>query len=132
MFCLWFKYLLEISNDLQFSLPQIVCSLGGSSKMGSHVYFLLIVVMVLLLWCQIVLLWHQVTMVESEQHLYQTVILPRKLITGSIHDYLLCYCLIAGILFEVLRIDYVAKWQLQLSLLLAGDMFRCLISMATP
>ncbi len=43
-------------------------------------------------------------MVASEQHLYQTIILPRKLITGSIHDYLLCYCPLVGILFEVLRI----------------------------
>ncbi len=43
-------------------------------------------------------------MVASEQHLYQTIILPRKLITGSIHDYLLCYCPLAGILYEVLRI----------------------------
>ncbi len=44
--------------------------------------------MLLLLWCQIVLLWHQVTMVASELHLYQTILLPRKLETGSIHDYL--------------------------------------------
>ncbi len=27
-------------------------------------------------------------MVTSEQHLYQTIVLPRKLATGSIHDYL--------------------------------------------
>ncbi len=43
--------------------------------------------------------------VASEQHLYQTV-LPRKLATGSIHDYLLCYCPLVGILFEVLRISF--------------------------
>ncbi len=56
---------------------------------------MLIVVIVLLLWHQIVLLWHQVIMVASEQHLYQTIVqfdntivLPRKLATGSIHDYL--------------------------------------------
>ncbi len=66
-------------NFYQFSLPQIVCSLGGSSKIGSHVYFLLIVAMVLLLWHQIVLLWHQITLVASEQHVYQTIVLPRKL-----------------------------------------------------
>ncbi len=89
----------------QFSLPQIVCSPGGSNKIGSHAYFLLIVAMVLLLWRQIVLLWHQVTMVTSEQHLYQTIILPRKLITGSIHNYLLCYFPVVGIIFEVLRIN---------------------------
>ncbi len=32
-----------------FSVPQIEYTLGGTSKMGSHVYFLLIVAMVLLL-----------------------------------------------------------------------------------
>ncbi len=88
----------------RFSVPQIEYPLGGSSKRGSHVYFLLIVSMVLLLWCQIVLLWHQVIMVASEQHLYQTIVLPRKLATGRIHDYLFCYCTLVGILFEVLRI----------------------------
>ncbi len=52
-------------------------------------------------------------MVASEQHLYQTIIqfdktivLPRKLAKGSIHDSLFCYCPLVGIiLFEVLRID---------------------------
>ncbi len=75
----------------------------GSSKEGSHVYFLLIVAIVLILWRQIVLLWHQVTMVASEQHLYQTIVhfdktilLPRKLVIGSIHDYIFCYCLSNG------------------------------------
>ncbi len=50
-------------------------------------------------------------MVASEQHLYQTVVqfdktmvLPRKLATGNIHDYLFYYCPLVGILFEVLRI----------------------------
>ncbi len=43
-------------------------------------------------------------MVASEQNLYQTIVLPRKLATGSIHDYLFCYCPLVGILFEVLRI----------------------------
>ncbi len=43
-------------------------------------------------------------MVASEQHLYQTIVLPRTLATGSIHDYLFCYCPLVGILFEVLRI----------------------------
>ncbi len=80
-------------RSLQFSLPQMEYPLGGSSKKGSHVYFLLIVAMVLLLWCQIVLLWHQVTMAaSSEQHSYQTIVLPRKLATGSIHDFCICYC----------------------------------------
>ncbi len=51
-------------------------------------------------------------MVAPEQHLYQTIVqfdktivLLRKLATGSIHDYLFCYCPLVDILFEVLRID---------------------------
>ncbi len=71
----------------QFSVPQMEYPLGGSSKKGSHVYFLLIVAMVLLLWRQIVLLLHQATMIASE-HLYKiivqfnkSIILPRKLLT---------------------------------------------------
>ncbi len=51
------------------------------------------------------------TIVTSEQHLYQTIVqfdktivLPRKLATGSIHDYLFWYCPLVGILFEVLII----------------------------
>ncbi len=44
-------------------------------------------------------------MVASEQHLYQTIVLPRKLATGGIHDYLFCYCPLVAIPFEVLRID---------------------------
>ncbi len=51
-------------------------------------------------------------MVASEQHLYQTIeqfdktiVLLRKLATGSIHDYLFCYCPLVGILFDVLRIN---------------------------
>ncbi len=49
------------------------------------------------------------TIVTSEQHLYQTIVqfdktilLPRKLATGNIHDYLFCYCPLVCILFEVL------------------------------
>ncbi len=78
---------------------------GGSSKKCSHVYFLSIVAIVPVLWHQFVQLWHQVTMVASEQHLYQTIVLPRKLAIGSIHDYLFCYGPLVGILFEVLRIE---------------------------
>ncbi len=101
----------HITNGNSHYLIQIEYPLGGSSKKSSHVYFLLIVAMVLLLWRQIVLLWHQITIVASEQHLYQTIVqfdktivLPTKLATGSIHDYLFCYCPLVNILFEVLRI----------------------------
>ncbi len=56
-------------------------------------------------------------MIASEQHLCQiivqfdkTIAKPRKLATGSIHDYFFCYCPLVGILFEVLRIDaYTVK-----------------------
>ncbi len=84
----------------QFSAPQIEYPLGDSSKKGSHVYFLLIISMVLLL---------------LRQHLYQTIVqfdktvLPRKLTTVNIHDHILCYCLLVGILFEVLRIAFYYK-----------------------
>ncbi len=51
------------------------------------------------------------TIVTSEQHVYQTIVqfdetivLPRKLATGNIHDYIFWYCPLVGILFEVLRI----------------------------
>ncbi len=93
----------------QFSVPQIEYLLGGSSIKGSHVYFLLIVAMVLLLLCQLVLLWHQVTIVASEQHLYQTIVLPWKLATRSIRDYFSCYCPLVGLQFEVLRIKFVLQ-----------------------
>ncbi len=53
-------------------------------------------------------------MVAPEQRLYQTtvkfdktIVLLRKLTTGSIHDNLFCYCPLVGILFEVLRIDHI-------------------------
>ncbi len=52
------------------------------------------------------------TILMSGQHLYQTkvqfdktIVLPRKHATGSIHDYIFCYCTLVGILFEVLRIE---------------------------
>ncbi len=50
-------------------------------------------------------------MVASEQDLFQTIeqfdktiVLLRKPATGSIHDYLVGYCPLVGILFEVRRI----------------------------
>ncbi len=73
-------WIILLQDSSQFSVTQIEYPLGGSSTKGSHVYFLLIIVMVLLLWCQIVLLWHQVTMVAIEQHLYQTIVQFDKII----------------------------------------------------
>ncbi len=63
------------------------------------------------------------TIVTSE-HLYQTIVqfdetivLPRKLATGNMHDYFFCYCHLVGILFEVLRIlmhpSYLHKTNLE-------------------
>ncbi len=40
-------------------------------------------------------------MVASEQRLYQTILLPKLLATGSIHDYIFCYCPLVGSLLEV-------------------------------
>ncbi len=68
---------------------------------------------VILLFCQIVLLfdinvvlmlplWPDVTIVQSDI----TIVVPCQLSTGSIHDYLFCYCPLVGILFEVLRIQH--------------------------
>ncbi len=42
---------------------------------------------------------------KTKQKNKQTIVLPRKLATGNIHDYLVCYCPLVGILFEVLRIQ---------------------------
>ncbi len=114
-----------------FSVPQIEYPLGGSSEKGSHVNILLIVAMVLLLWCQIVLLWHQVTMVAWEQHLYQTIVLPKKLSTGNIHDYLFCYCPLVGILFEVLRIMALLSFLTINTLLLLDKYLNFLLLIST-
>ncbi len=47
------------SLQSQYTGPQIEYKLGGTSKKSSHVYFLLIVAMVLVMWHHIVLLWCQ-------------------------------------------------------------------------
>ncbi len=80
----------------QFSVPQIEYPLGGSSKKGSHVYFLLQVFWVILLFdINVVLMlrwWHDVTIVPSDI----TIVVPWQLSTGSKHDYLFCYCPLVG------------------------------------
>ncbi len=53
-------------------------------------------------YCIIVTSGHHGSSIRT--HLYQTIELPRKLPTGSIHD-LFCYCPLVSILFEVLKID---------------------------
>ncbi len=80
----------------------------GSSKKGSHVYFLLQVSNTIVMSnCTIV--WYKccpdVTIVESNI----TIVVPGLLSTGSKHDYLFCYCPLVGILFEILRIDNPTK-----------------------
>ncbi len=73
-------------------------------KKGSHVYFLLQVFWVILLFdINVVLMlpwWPDVTIVQSDV----TIVVQWQLSTGSIHDYLFCYCPLVSILFEVLRI----------------------------
>ncbi len=44
-------------SDNQFSVPQVEYPLGGSSKKGSHIYFLLQVFCIILLFFQIVVLF---------------------------------------------------------------------------
>ncbi len=48
-------------------------------------------------------------MVASEQYIqfYKIIVLPRKLATGSIHDYQFYYCPLMCILFEIQRIGLV-------------------------
>ncbi len=112
-------------NSIQFSVAQIEYPLGGSSKKGSHVYFLLKVFCIILLFCQIVLLfdinvvlmlpwWPDVTIVQSDV----TILVPWQLSTGSKDDYLFCYCPLVGILFEVLRIAALAVFAGYLAILL--------------
>ncbi len=71
---------------------------------GSHVYFLLQVFWVILLFdINVVLMlpwWPDATIIQSDV----TIVVPWQLLTGSIHDYLFCYCPLVDILFEVLRI----------------------------
>ncbi len=83
----------------QVSVPQTEYTLGGSNKKGSHVYFLLIVAMVLLLWHEIALLWHQVTMVALEQHLYQNYSITQKTCNRKYTWLPFSYCPLVGILF---------------------------------
>ncbi len=95
---------LMLNIPIQFSVPQIEYPPGGSSNKGSHVYFLLQVFWVMLLFCKkccsnatMVTLCH-----NSKSDI--TIVVPWQLSTGSIRDYLFCCCPLVGILFEVLRI----------------------------
>ncbi len=36
-----------------------------------------------------------------------TIVVSWQLTTGSIHDYIFCYCRLVGILFDVLRINFL-------------------------
>ncbi len=45
------------------------------------------------------------TFISNNSTIWQIIVLPRKLATGSIHDYLFCYYPLVGIPFEVLRIN---------------------------
>ncbi len=56
------------NSAFQFSVPQIEYPLGGSSKKGSHVYFLLQVFWVILWFCQIVLLYNINVVLMSQWH----------------------------------------------------------------
>ncbi len=94
----------HIQSTVQFSVPQIEYPLGGSRKNGSHVYFLVQVFWVILLFdINVVLMlpwWFDVTIVQSDI----TIVVPLQLSTGSKDDYLFGYCPLVCVLFEVLRI----------------------------
>ncbi len=87
------------------SLPQIEYPLGDSSKICSHAYFLLQVLWVILVFCQIVLLFDINVLTLLPWWSDVTIVVPWQLSTGSIHDSLFFYCPLVAILFEVLRID---------------------------
>ncbi len=82
----------------QFLVSQIEYPLGGSSKKGSQVFWIILLFdinfVLILPW------WPDVTIVQSEV----TIVVPWQLSTGSKHDYLVYYCPLVGILFEVMRI----------------------------
>ncbi len=90
----------------QFSVAQIEYPLGGSNKRSSHVYFLLQVFWIILLFdINVVLMlpwWHDVKIIQCDV----TIVVPWQLSTGSKHDYLVLLPLV-GKLFEVLRIVLV-------------------------
>ncbi len=104
-----------MSTNVEFSVPRIEYQIGGSSLKGSHVYFLMQVFWVTLLFCQIILLfelnvlmlqwWPDVTIVQSDV----TIGIPWQLSTGSKNDYPFCNCPLdlVGILFEVLIIKVI-------------------------
>ncbi len=51
--------------------------------------------------------WSDVTIVQTDI----TIVVPCQLSTGTIDDYLFCYCPLVGILFEVLRIyEWIVQW----------------------
>ncbi len=94
----------------QFSVSQIEYLLGGSSKKGSHIYFLLIVAMVLLFWYQIVLLWHQVTNGSIRTTFISNNNTTQKTCNRKYTWLSFCYCPLVGILFEELTILCCTKW----------------------
>ncbi len=99
--CNW--RLFELIN-WQFSVSQIKYPLGGSSKKGSHVYFLLQVFRIILLFdINVVLMlpwWPDVKIVQSDI----TIVVPFNYQQKANMTTFFCYCLLLGILFEVLRI----------------------------
>ncbi len=113
---MYFKCVFFSSDTCEFSVPQLECPLGGNNKQGSHVYFLLQVFWVILLFdINVVLMlpcWPEVTIVQSDI----TIVVPWQLSTGSKHDYFLATVPIVGILFKVLRIESIldlCTWYIQ-------------------
>ncbi len=58
-----------------------------------------------ILLCIISELWKkQIPVNSSLVQFNKKIVLPRKLATGNIYDYLFCYCPLLGIIFEIVRI----------------------------
>ncbi len=99
-FCDTWKLTEAIIN--QFSIPQIEYPLRSSSKKCNHLYFMLQVFWIILLFCQIVLLfdinilmlpwWPHATRIQSDI----TIAVPWQLSTGIIHIYIFLLLPLSG------------------------------------
>ncbi len=116
MVIIYWIYVIKLATTIYITIKliQVMMSIivsvlcTNSSKKGSHVYFLLQLFCVVLLFDINVLLlpwWPDVTIVQSDV----TIVVTWQLSTGSKHDYFFCYCPLVDILFEVLRIT-VDHW----------------------
>ncbi len=105
-------------SEYQFSVPQIECTLGGTSKIGSHVYFLLIVAMVLLLWRHIVLLWRQDNISINNSTIWQNNSISQKTCNRK-------YTWLPVLLLPPWWIFYLRYWELFIQYLIWQVLGKC-------